>query len=140
MAAIIPPAPQLSGNSTLEVFVHHSASAQGEKLRLLGERQLKLAYTVALMEKRPDLSGDQLTPYIDTNYPAFMAHWVTAYGWRTMMWAVPHGVDLNDPAETRTIFETYAGAVVDETREPGERRSDPRVLFRWIRDLVFIYG
>ena len=62
MATNIPPAPLLSGYSVLEVFTHHSAPAQdGARLRFLGQRQLKLAYTSALMAKRPNLNGDQLT-------------------------------------------------------------------------------
>ncbi|KAM5545566.1 hypothetical protein V8D89_000773 [Ganoderma adspersum] len=138
MAANVPPAPQLSGNSVLEVFVHHSSSAQGARFRILGERQLKLAYTSALIEKRPSLSGDHLTHYININYPVFVAYWVNTYGWRARMWAVPPDVNLNDPAETLTIFEVYAGAVVDECREPGGRYGDPRILLRWIRELVYI--
>nr|VWO94811.1 Phospholipase D domain protein (EC [Ganoderma boninense] len=139
MAANIPPAPQLSGNSTLEVFAHHSSSPQ-RRLQVVGASQLKLAYTTALVQKRPNLTGDHLTQYIDMNYSDFKAYWVTTYGWRTMMWAVPNGVDLNDPGETSTIFETYAGAVLEDARQPGERRSDPSILHGWIRELVFIYG
>ncbi len=56
----VPTAPQLSNDSILEVFAHHSSSAQRSRLQTLGEHMLKLAYTSALIEKRPNLSGDQL--------------------------------------------------------------------------------
>ncbi|KAI1793676.1 hypothetical protein LXA43DRAFT_200438 [Ganoderma leucocontextum] len=146
MATNIPSAPQLSGDAMLEVFVHHTASSQlqgpfgnGARLQMLGEPMLKMAYVTALREKRPNLSADQLMQYIDINYPVFVAHWVNAYGWKTRMRVVPEGVDLDDPDEARMIFERYAGAVVKEcVQEPGDRRGDPRILFQWIQQLLFI--
>ena len=56
----IPLAPQLQNDSTLDVFVHHSASTQGARLRILGRCLLELAYMNALKDKRRNLTGNQL--------------------------------------------------------------------------------
>ncbi|TBU23333.1 hypothetical protein BD311DRAFT_731556 [Dichomitus squalens] len=139
-AAAIPPAPVLSANGQLEVFVHHSSPAafsqdampygNSERLRTLGKRMLETAYMAAVRAKYPALGHHQLEQHVVNEYPAFIAHWVNAYGWRARMRAVPQGVDLNDPQEMQMIFETYAGAVVAE--------DGTTILFDWVKRLVAI--
>ena len=60
--------------------------------------------------------------YIVINYPVFITHWVNAYGWKTRMWAVPEGVNLDDLVVRHlTLFHTSS----IHNREHKIRRHAP---------------
>ncbi|KAI0738254.1 hypothetical protein C8Q80DRAFT_1114011 [Daedaleopsis nitida] len=136
-----PPAPVLEGDARLEVFQHHSFPTtprepygDGRRLISLGRRHLGAAYADAIVRARLYLRGLQLQQHIDATFPGFVTRCVARYGWRDKMYAVPDGVDLEDPEETRRIFEAYAGAVV------AQKDLGVDVLFKWIADLVNASG
>lgn len=62
MARHIPAAPRLDIDREVYVFVHHTAPESGinHRYRILGEDMLKMAYTAALFNTRPDLVGTKL--------------------------------------------------------------------------------
>lgn len=62
MAGNIPAAPGLSITRQVHVFVHHTApgSDTNHRYRIVGEDMLKMAYTTALFNTRPDLVGNAL--------------------------------------------------------------------------------
>ena len=69
-ASDFPPAPSVSGDAQLEIFVHHSAEradqalfepyGNGRRLGIQGASMFVAAYTAALFELRRDLQGNQL--------------------------------------------------------------------------------
>ncbi|KAI0700221.1 hypothetical protein C8T65DRAFT_790739 [Cerioporus squamosus] len=143
MAAHIPPAPVLSPEAFLIVFVHHTAPpaydpvfGNCERLHVLGQSMLRAAYTAAVLQRSPNMCGQDLEQHFDERLPDFVVRWVTAYGWRQMMRAVPPHVNLHDPQETMRIFETYVGAVV--AQQPRSLNAPPghKDLFEWIQALV----
>ena len=75
-AANIPPAPKLSLDATLIVFVHHTAPPANDpvfgdcdRLRLLGRSALRAAYAIAVLNRHPNIHGQafQVRPITRTS-------------------------------------------------------------------------
>ncbi|KAI0755499.1 hypothetical protein C8Q74DRAFT_1304099 [Fomes fomentarius] len=130
MARHVPAAPRLDIDREVHVFVHHTAPGSGmnHRYRILGEEMLKMAYTAALFNTRPDLAGTKLQVYAEGSLPGFASIWVERYGWRTRMCAVPQGVNLNSLEETLGFFQTYIGAVCEQ--------YGSETVTNWITQLV----
>jgi len=134
----LPPLPPIQSDATLAIFVHRSFKPPGlndrfgdsDRLAFLGERVLAMAVADVLFEKRPmlerpDLDQEQTTAVSDGTYD----HWVTQYEMRERV-ACPHErrAELNEPLETRHLFDSYVGALYIERGYSSVQT--------WIRALV----
>ncbi|KAI0652070.1 hypothetical protein C8Q79DRAFT_76055 [Trametes meyenii] len=117
----LPPAPRLDGDAMLEVFVHSSMRfagvplnsespyTDGARLAVIGDKVLQTAYTDAYFNKTPKLKADELKEQVK-QLDEDVVKWVDGYRWREKVRHTPD-INLRSTEETRTLFNSYVGAV-----------------------------
>ncbi|KAI0352003.1 hypothetical protein OH77DRAFT_1486438 [Trametes cingulata] len=118
----LPAAPKLEGDALLEVFVHKSMRfpgatvdedspyVDGPRLAALGQAILHAVYTEMLFRLRPTPAAEDFPSKIENEIKSLVKEWVDGYGWRVKVRHHP-SVNIHTEAESRLLFETYAGAV-----------------------------
>ncbi|KAI0656024.1 hypothetical protein C8Q70DRAFT_388161 [Cubamyces menziesii] len=116
----VPPAPVLSGDATLEVFVYPAADRTLEpenkfcdtrRLACLGQVMAEAAYMDIMRQRYPASSGKDLQQMVDNQLENIMERAGEIYEWHKKVLGCPNDVDAKSPEECRRLFCTYAGAV-----------------------------
>ncbi|KAH9895655.1 hypothetical protein C8Q73DRAFT_445332 [Cubamyces lactineus] len=136
--ALVPPAPVLPGDATLEVFVYpdnrepdpENKFSDTRRLEYLGEMMANAVYIDVMRQRWVTASGEELKKFLEKKLDDLMEEAGTTYEWNKRVYGYPDDFDANSPEESRTLFCTYAGAV--------SVQYGFETLEKWIKDLLSV--